>query len=231
MTPVVLSASPTGTVASVGSMTVTFSDSIVPASFDAPDVTLTGPNGTVPVSSITQVSLYSFTISFAVITVSGTYDYSIGPNISDIYGNAMAAAYQGSFVVDATPPTLLPGKSTEQGPLSQRQEHFSEPIDFSRSLSSGLVVMISGPQGTFPISIVSGSGADYTLTFPTLTVPGVYTISANNKIWDLVGNQIAAPPQDVFTLVNAETWINPSGGDWKVAAVIAARKPVESHCT
>ncbi len=114
-------------------------------------------------------------------------------------GNAVSQSID--VVIDTAPPTLLAGLSSVQGPVSQRQWHFSEPIDFDRSQGSGLSVTIGGPQGTYPITDIVGSGADYTLSFPLLAVGGPYTVSANDKIWDLAGNQIVVPPADPFTLV------------------------------
>ena len=70
---------------------VTFSEAIDPGTIDSGDFSMTGPNGTVPITGVTAVSGSAgktFRVSFAS-AATGAYSLAIGPNIADLAGNLM----------------------------------------------------------------------------------------------------------------------------------------------
>ncbi len=71
---------------------VTFDRAIDPTSFDASDVTLTGPNGAIAVTGLSPdagTGNTRFTISFAPESTLGNYTMTVGPDILDVAGNQM----------------------------------------------------------------------------------------------------------------------------------------------
>ena len=68
---------------------VDFNEPIDPATFDSDDVTITGPTGTIDVVAVQQITAATFRASFAPLTVRGTYEAEIGPDIADLNGNLM----------------------------------------------------------------------------------------------------------------------------------------------
>ena len=81
----------TGT-SSVSSVRVTFSEGMDDSSFTPGDVQLTGPQGTISVTSV--VPVYNsddrqFDVTFAQQTTPGTYLLAIGPDVRDLAGNEM----------------------------------------------------------------------------------------------------------------------------------------------
>jgi hypothetical protein len=87
--PKVVTAGPASLLTPLSSIDVTFTEAIDAGTFTAGDVSLTGPNGGIGVSSVTMVSPTVYRVSFSPQTAGGTYNFSIGPNISDAAGNLM----------------------------------------------------------------------------------------------------------------------------------------------
>src|SRR5262249_45286569 len=83
----------------VNSVTVTFNGPINDASFTTAQVHITGPGGvTIPVTSVTDISVTPlgqtnphnvFQILFPSLAADGGYTVTIGPNVTDLAGNAM----------------------------------------------------------------------------------------------------------------------------------------------
>jgi subtilisin family serine protease/subtilisin-like proprotein convertase family protein len=74
------------------SVRVTFNTSVLPSSFTAADVSLTGPRGSIGASGVTVVAGSNntqFTVTFSAQTAAGSYSVTIGPNITDPSGHAM----------------------------------------------------------------------------------------------------------------------------------------------
>ncbi len=75
--------------------TVTFSESVDPATFTDQDVVLTKPGGQrVPVNPPQRLDGPTFRISFTPQTETGTYTIQIGTNITDFAANSMTALFQ-----------------------------------------------------------------------------------------------------------------------------------------
>jgi photosystem II stability/assembly factor-like uncharacterized protein len=82
----------------IASVTVTFNDKINPSTMNVGAVTITGPNG----QKITPLSVVStdtdpnsptynttFRINFQPLVADGGYTFTVGPNVTDVEGNAM----------------------------------------------------------------------------------------------------------------------------------------------
>ena len=114
----VLSASPTGVTNNVfGQFTVTFDKPINPTTFTLDQVVITGPNGMVAATTITELSGSSFRVSFASQNTNGTYTVTIGPRIADLLGGLMDQNNNGTpgepsdvytFTVTVSLPDLAP---------------------------------------------------------------------------------------------------------------------------
>jgi hypothetical protein len=99
--PQVISSTPTGSLNSaVSSLDVIFSSAINPASLSAGNVALTAPGGA-PVSNsgVIPVSPYHFQVNFPEQTTQGGYVISVGPQVTDLYGQPMSQVYTSTFAI------------------------------------------------------------------------------------------------------------------------------------
>ncbi|MCH5376974.1 MAG: Ig-like domain-containing protein, partial [Planctomycetes bacterium] len=125
--PSVTQMAPTDTVGpGINSLELTFSEAIDTGTFRGQDVTLTAPGvGTVPVDDPVLVSGNTYRVTFAPQSAAGDYTVVVGPNIEDIAGNAMTAAFQDEFTV-VLPDLLVTGAHVVEtavrsgGPLTVR---------------------------------------------------------------------------------------------------------------
>src|SRR5437870_5421308 len=84
VSPPTTSATPTDTVQNTLSRaTVTFSEPVDLGSFTPAEVTLTGPNGVIPVNQPTLISGSTYSISFPGQTTEGSYTLTISPGVTD----------------------------------------------------------------------------------------------------------------------------------------------------
>jgi hypothetical protein len=86
---------------------VEFSEAINPTTLTLADVTIvaTATNQVVPVTRIVAIpsgELTRFELRFAANL--GDYELTLGPNVNDLFGNPMAAAYTAPFSIDLQPP-------------------------------------------------------------------------------------------------------------------------------
>jgi hypothetical protein len=72
-----------------GSLDITFSEPIDPSSLTSEDVTLTGPGGPIAVTGISAVDGTTYRIAFDTMPAAGWYQVSVGPDVTDLAGNAM----------------------------------------------------------------------------------------------------------------------------------------------
>jgi fibronectin type 3 domain-containing protein len=89
--PHVTASSPTGTInGSVNHVALTFSEPILDGTFTLADVdALTGPAGAITATAVTKISNIQYEVDFPSQTALGNYSLTIGPNITDVAGNAM----------------------------------------------------------------------------------------------------------------------------------------------
>src|SRR5262249_13469479 len=81
---------------------VVFSEAIAASTFTGADVLLSGPGGTVDMSQITvnSVNSQTFDVSFPARTAEGTYNVTIGPDITDLSGNPMSGDQADIYMQD-----------------------------------------------------------------------------------------------------------------------------------
>jgi methionine-rich copper-binding protein CopC len=203
--PVVTSARANGlTTSSFSTIQVTFSQPIVPSTFTAADVSLTGPNGAVKITSVTPVGgsgNKTFTIAFTSPAAAGTYTLKIGPNATNAAGVAVTA-YQTTFAIGAPPAvTSATANSLTSGSFSSIQVTFSEAIVPSTFTPAD--VSLTGPGGAVKITSVtpvSGSGnKSFTIAFSNATAAGNYTLKIGASARNTSGVPVAAY-QTTFTV-------------------------------
>ena len=76
-------------VASVDRITLRFSEPIDVNSFDANDVSLVGPTGSVAPLAVTRISDVTYEVGFAPRRDAGQYQLRVGPEITDLAGNRL----------------------------------------------------------------------------------------------------------------------------------------------
>jgi hypothetical protein len=79
-----------------------FNMAVDPASFTPQDVTVTTPLGLLPpgVLTLTNLGGTRWRISFPAQTANGSYQYTVGPAITNLFGTRMSGAYVGGFTVN-----------------------------------------------------------------------------------------------------------------------------------
>lgn len=88
--PSVISMAPQRNAAgAVGGVKVSFDVHIDPTSLTAADVSLIGPAGAVTVTGIAHDQNSTYLISFPTQETAGTYDLTVGPDVTDLFGSAM----------------------------------------------------------------------------------------------------------------------------------------------
>jgi hypothetical protein len=87
----------------VSNVDVFFNVAANPATVTTADVTVTAPGGPIPASQITVEMLggTQLRLGFPPQNAPGTYQVQVGPQIEDLYGNAMTQAYGAAFVIAA----------------------------------------------------------------------------------------------------------------------------------
>ncbi len=221
--------------------TLTFSEAIDPASFTTADISLTGPSGSLSVTSVQVVAGSGntrFTVAFAALNATGTYTLKVGPQVNDTAGNPMdqnangvngeaSDTWSADWVV-SPPPADKAGARVTAGTftLTNRQATgasltFSESIDpASFTLHD---VVLTGPAGTISVSsvqAVAGSGnTQFTVAFPALTVAGTYTLTVGPAVLDAAGN----PMDQNANGVNGE-----SSDTWSANWVVNSQPPADT---
>ncbi len=209
--PKVLSSTPSGTAnlpGVVDHVRLTFNESMDPSTFTSDQVvSFTGPNGAVPINDVQPVpntGNTQFDISFDALTAPGSYRLVVGPNIQDLYGNAMdqngnlvpgevpGDEYTASFGVTGPLVTGIARNGPPANPVSSIRVTFNEPID-PTSFTPDQVTRLEDPSGN-PITVqdvtpVTGSNnTQFDVSFDVQTAPGTYTVAIGPGIADLFGN-------------------------------------------
>ena len=81
-----------------------FNMPVDPATFSAQDVAIMTPSGLLPTGqlSVSNLGGTRWHVAFPRQLASGTYEYSVGPQIADLKGTSMTTAYVGGFTVGQT---------------------------------------------------------------------------------------------------------------------------------
>lgn len=210
-----------------------FNEDLAPASVNAATfvVKVTSTGATVN-GSFTYGNRWAVFIPSSPLAGSTNYTATIGPGVTDVSGNAMAAAYSWSFTTNPAPDTTPPLVSA----VSPASGMTCTPVDgmitadFNENVkASGLQLRDSGGTvlvGTnfwdtlfqttriaFGPEAVLAYGAQYTVTVPATLVK------------DLAGNQMAADYIWTFTTVPANTGV----GTWSAISMAGAPTGMSDH--
>ena len=191
---------------------VTFSESIVPGTFTAADVFISGPNGeNLPVTSIRVVAGTNgtqFDILLASQTAPGAYSVTVGPDVRDLAGNRMDQnrnGVNGESNDKATISFTLPDRTGARiaaasysgltaNSFNRLRVTFSEAIDPTTFTASDVVV--TGPNGqrlavsaVVPVPGSNGTQFDIVLS-ANQTAGGKYSVTVGPDVRDLAGNRM-----------------------------------------
>jgi hypothetical protein len=135
--PSITGTTPSGSVTqAVAFVDLRFNEPLNTASFTASDVALTGPAGTISISSVASIGGSTYRVAFAQQAATGTYTLLVGPNLTDVAGNLMNQDGDGSF-----------GEATED-------RYTNSFTIYSPDLE---VLAVSGPTSALPGETVSVS--------------------------------------------------------------------------
>ncbi|MBN2473427.1 MAG: Ig-like domain-containing protein [Pirellulales bacterium] len=101
--------------------------------------------------------------------------------------------------VDTAAPQLLPGPVEAEAAWSQYELTFDEPID-AATFGPEDVVFTDHAGSPVAIDAVTGSGTDYTLTFPYQVAMGNYTFLIGPNVADIAGNPMSAAAEVIVAL-------------------------------
>jgi hypothetical protein len=215
--PRILSSTPTGNANPPGTIDhvrVTFNESMDPTTFTPDKVaSFKGPGGVdIPVTGVTPVPFTGdtqFDISCDPLGTAGTYTVVVGPDIHDLFGNAMdqnqnlipgevpGDQYTTTFGVVGPSITASRPLGNTAGLLSGLRVTFSEPMN-PATFTPDKVASFQGPQGPINVSdVVAVDGSNNTqfdVLFDPQSSPGTYTMVIGPDIEDPFGNAISQYP-------------------------------------
>jgi hypothetical protein len=187
------------------------------SSFDAGEVTLSGPDGDHPAIGVvpTNASFTQFDVLFAPLTAAGTYQLIVGPTIADVYGNLMdqdgnlvpgesTDAYTTTFTLAAPRVTAMLPSGTVMQPVDHVRLTFDQPMDPSTFSTDSFA--LTGPDGS-PIAITGVTAVPFTnntqfdVSFDTQGANGSYALTVSpGTIADQYGNLLSSPFTASFTI-------------------------------
>jgi hypothetical protein len=169
--PLVLEFTPLGPRNSeVDQLWLRFSEAIDPATFQPADVSVTGPGGVLDPAAfqVQMTAPNAFTIAIPAQSDEGVYQVVLGPDIRDLAGNPLAAAYLASFTIDKTGPAVV--SFHPSGTLSQRVSYVEVLFDsaINASTFTAADVTLTGPGGVIPTGGQVAVGTNlYRVSFAT----------------------------------------------------------------
>ena len=187
----------------VHGLRVTFDRAIDPNSFTTADVSVSGPNGPVDVTSIAAAGGSDYDILFEG-TPAGTYTVVVGPEITTPLGDAMDQNENGvngdpddrftaaTQVVDVAGPRVTDvsfgGTPTR---LTSIRVTFSERVKGTTFSASDVV--LRNPSGarisvTRISGVVGSDNSQFDVYFTAQTAGGTYTVTIGPNVADMVGN-------------------------------------------
>ncbi len=222
--PRILSSTPIGNnlPGMIHSLRVTFNESMDPATFTPDKVaSFKGPDGSdLPVTDVQPVPLTAdtqFDISFDPAGTAGTYTMVIGPDIHDLFGNAMdqngnlipgeipGDQYTATFTVQG--PRILSSSpsGTVRAPVDHVQVTFNESMN-PDTFTPDQVVSFRGPGGDIPVLDVSpvpdSNNTQFTISFDPQNGAGTYTMVIGPDIQDNYGNRTGQNYTATFQVVS-----------------------------
>jgi hypothetical protein len=206
--PRVISQSPTTNVlGQVSSVRLGFNLPMIPESFTPDQVSLTGPNGPIPVTGIFAVGGSNdtqFDLTFAPQTTTGRYTLVVGPDILDVYGNPMdqdgdlipgeipSDQYTGTFGILGPRITSPSDLGTQPRGLTSMRFTFNESMDPS-TFTPDQVASFTDPAGN-PVTVTDvepvpfSDNTQFDVFFDPAELAGTYTMVVGPNILDLYGN-------------------------------------------
>jgi subtilisin family serine protease len=190
-------------------LTVGFNEPVAAGSFDASKVSLVGPAGEVGVTDVRPgvFPAGSFVITFNA-SLAGQYTMRIGPDIRDVFGNAMdqndnlvTGEDDDAFVITfrIIGPQIIFSNSQTQGDQANNV-YTSVRVNFSIGPGESIdpttftpdKVQFSGPGGAIPVNAVvpvAGSGnASFDILFDPQGQAGTYTMLIGPDVRDNFGS-------------------------------------------
>ncbi|MCI0539867.1 MAG: Ig-like domain-containing protein, partial [Verrucomicrobiales bacterium] len=239
----VLSHTPVSTQATpIGSITLTFSEAIAASSFTPADVAITGPNGAIQPLAVTPLSPTQFRVNFAVQAANGDYTLLIGPNISDLAGNALDQnqngingeaepdRYTATFTVARQPLRIIAQDPVAAvlGVLDHIDVTFSAPIDANSFNAAD--ARLQGPAGIATATAITLLAPDrFRIVFAPVTTEGTYRLIVGPEITDPAaifmdqdGDGIAGEPEDRYESTFRVDNVGPVIRDISVKGTVAA---------
>jgi hypothetical protein len=197
------------TFAPVTDLLVSFNEPVDPTTATTDQFLITDPNGNpVGISAITVVdgsNGMQLDVTFdPPQTTAGTYQVTIGPNITDLNGNPMDQdgdgiggqipndQFFGSFTIVGPSIVSLTRHGQPKREPGRVRVTFDEPVDGS-TFTADRIVSFTDPQGNSilvtGIRVVAGSNnTQFDISFDRQTVPGAYTMTIGPGILDFAGN-------------------------------------------
>ncbi|MGI6415159.1 MAG: S8 family serine peptidase [Thermoguttaceae bacterium] len=172
--PTLVGVDPSGPVGeSFERIVVAFDEPIDAASFAAEDVSLVGPAGAAQPLAVAPLDARSFEVRFAPQTEPGDYQLTIGPDVSDLAGNPLAAAFSTHLVVEAAIPYVARiDFGTTTSPVAAGYARLAGSDLYSAAVGYGWQTAVSswnresgsdllrdfnyGPRGTFLVDVPNG---------------------------------------------------------------------------
>jgi hypothetical protein len=224
--PAIVSSSPTGTTGpGVSKVHLTFNEPVLVSSFDTSRITAFTRNGVSVLSDIVSVvptnqvgsTASQFDVNFAagLEKATGVYALTIGPNVTDPFGNAMTAAFTTGFNVDGPKVTAITPTGVTAGPVSSETVTFSRPVLVDTFTTDK--VTLKDPNNNpiavtvTPINPVDGAATQYTLSFEPQKAFGVYTTTIGPDVEDPSGNQM----DQNGNFIPGEPGVSPTGDQFQ----------------
>jgi hypothetical protein len=211
----------------VSSVDVTFDLPIVDNSFTPQDVTVTGPAGAVPVTSVSRVESNTDRIAFGSQTANGTYSVRIGPDIHELAGNlagldqdndgwsgeADEDVFVGTFVLDGQAPQVFGAFTVGNG--TRIGVTFDEVIESNRATNVATYTV----NGAAPLKVdLRPDGRSVVLTVPAML--GTDFSLGVSDLGDLVGNRATLAFSGVILSVEHRDLGNPGSDPRELGSVV-----------
>jgi hypothetical protein len=169
-------------------------------------LTLTGPNGPITVTDVTPNPIrpnFEFFFHFAPQGTAGTYNFTLGSDIADPFGNLLDQNQNGIggessgdhfssfFTVDPFIGSIQNLGSNVTGAVSSLRLQFSRKVDLS-TLDLTDIVSFIGPAGPIPVTsmtpIAGTNDQQFNANFAPQSALGLYTMVMGPNVRDVFGN-------------------------------------------
>ena len=180
-----------------------FSQEVDQETFTPEDVLFVGPGGPVPITGVERLSPGEYAIRFDRLPVSGEYQLTVLPDISDINGNLFDQnrdgvggqpedAYEHTFVADTVSPRIVAHQPA--GDITGTIDHvdiwFTELIDQTTFTTPDVAITDPDGQAIAVTSIEEVGLNRYRIGFVSLTTVGVYRIEIGPIVTDPFDNPL-----------------------------------------